>query len=196
MITRQHSEALAVWALRSGVWDYFVKPVPDGDLRKCLESLAQLPIRGNDQQSRNVLKQAASLPAETRFRGPCDPQEDTALENAIAYVERNLSQKIAQSAVARECQMSIWQFSRQFRKCFGTTFQEYVQQRRMMEAVKLLKNPSASVTDVCFAVGFVDPSYFTRVFRRFVGMSPSCYKDHLNDVSAALETDSAPVLAK
>lgn len=58
--------------------------------------------------------------------------------------------------------------------------------RRMTEAVRLLKNPSASVTDVCYTVGFRDLSYFTRTFRRYVGMTPSRYKTDLEALHTSL----------
>ena len=66
------------------------------------------------------------------------------------------------------------------------TFQEYVVRRRMQEAMRLLKHPSAAVTDVCFAVGYTDLSYFTRTFRRYIGTSPSVYKNQLNNVRQEL----------
>jgi two-component system response regulator YesN len=46
----------------------------------------------------------------------------------------------------------------------------------MEQAKRLLANPSMPVADVAAAVGFNDPSYFTRVFRRQEGVSPSEYR--------------------
>src|SRR5262245_45874954 len=42
MFTREHSEALAVWAFRSRVWNYFVKPVPTQEIEESLTALAQI----------------------------------------------------------------------------------------------------------------------------------------------------------
>ena len=44
------------------------------------------------------------------------------------------------------------------------------------EAKVLLANPQNNVADVCFQLGFEDPSYFSRVFKKITGMSPSQYK--------------------
>jgi AraC-like DNA-binding protein len=68
------------------------------------------------------------------------------------------------------------------------TFQEYLVQRRVQEAIRLLKNPSASIADVCYTVGFGDQSYFTRTFRRYVGTAPSAYRRQLDEVDASLRT--------
>jgi AraC-like DNA-binding protein len=82
--------------------------------------------------------------------------------------------------------MTPFQFSRQFKQTYGMTFQEFLIRRRMTEAVRLLKNPSASVTDVCYTVGFRDLSYFARTFRRYVGMTPSRYKTDLEALHTSL----------
>jgi AraC-like DNA-binding protein len=58
---------------------------------------------------------------------------------------------------------------------------------RILEACRLLRNPNANVTKVAYSVGFNDASYFSRVFRRFIGVSPSSY-------SAEFEPDNASEL--
>jgi two-component system response regulator YesN len=56
------------------------------------------------------------------------------------------------------------------------TFVDYLTSYRLSQAKRLLANPDMPVTDVAAAVGFDDPSYFTRVFRREEGLSPSEYR--------------------
>src|SRR5690606_4338825 len=60
---------------------------------------------------------------------------------------------------------------------YGLTFQEYVIRFRLREAGRLLKNPNAQVSEVAYLVGFNDPSYFTKVFRRYTGVSPSQFAE-------------------
>jgi AraC-like DNA-binding protein len=82
--------------------------------------------------------------------------------------------------------MTSSQFSRVFKLTHGTTFQEYVLRRRISQAIRLLQNPSASVTDICYTVGFNDQSYFTRTFRRYIGTSPTTYRNNLKTAHASL----------
>jgi AraC-like DNA-binding protein/ActR/RegA family two-component response regulator len=188
LVTEQHSEALAVWALRTRVWDYFVKPLQEEDLFHCLELLSQLPSRSAKRGPRQMIQRPCAIPQEARFRGSAHARPDCRVDPARQYIESNLGKKIAQSMVAELCGMSPSEFSRCFRKVYGLTFQEYLIQRRVQEAIKLLKNPSASITDVCYTVGFGDQSYFTRTFRRYVGTAPSAYRRQLDEVDASLRT--------
>jgi AraC-like DNA-binding protein len=69
--------------------------------------------------------------------------------------------------------MSPFRFSREFKKTFGKTFRDYLIDYRLKEACRLLENPAATITDVTYAVGFNDPSYFSRVFKQRFGVTPS-----------------------
>jgi AraC-like DNA-binding protein len=97
-------------------------------------------------------------------------------ERAISFVEENLAEKISLREVAQMCGLGRFQFSRAFKQDLGTTFREFLIQRRVSRALQLFGNRKASVTEVAFAAGFNDLSYFARVFRRFVGVSPSLYR--------------------
>jgi Helix-turn-helix domain len=78
--------------------------------------------------------------------------------------------------VALLCNMSPSRFCREFKAAFDATFVEYLANYRMQQAKRLLANPRMPVADVAVAVGFNDPSYFTRVFRKQEGASPSEYR--------------------
>jgi two-component system response regulator YesN len=74
---------------------------------------------------------------------------------------------------AAACGMAAFKFGREFKEEFGMDFREYVLRHRVREACRLLENPNASVTEICYAVGFSEPAYFSRMFKRLVGRSPS-----------------------
>ncbi len=171
MCTEEHSEALAIWALRSRVWDYFVKPIDPIQIDQTVDSLARL-AKGQPEGERRVpILPAISVPVEARFRPESKPP--VAMERVADFIERQLSRPISQKEAARLCDMNPSQFSRSFKKAFGTTFQAYLMERRLEKARRLLHNRSASVTDVCWAIGLRDTSYFGRLFKRQFGTSPS-----------------------
>lgn len=174
MCTEHHSESLAIWALRSRVWDYFVKPVDPEKVLACIAKLHRLRS-GNEQSPRRLVLPPPSIPVEARFHNRL-PQEERATLPAIAYVKRNLHQRIREEHVAELCHMTRCQFSRAFRQTHGVTFQEFMIKHRVKEATRLLRNRHASITDICWTVGFRDASYFSRVFRRYTGQTPSEFR--------------------
>jgi AraC-like DNA-binding protein len=95
---------------------------------------------------------------------------------AISYIDGHLAEKLTEHELAVYCDMSSIKFSRGFRRAFGMTFQEYLLRLRINESQRLLRNPKASVVDVSYTVGFRDQSYFCRVFKRFVGMTPTLFR--------------------
>jgi len=186
MVTGQHSEDLAVWAFRSRVWDYFTKPLQVAAVLECFRTILSLPRKLQQDAPREFVIRQCSLPTDTRFQETSKSKDGRLVNTAIAYVEQNLHNKVSQTEVARRCGVSSCQFSRIFKQVHGTTFQEYVLRRRMGQAIKLLQNPSASITDVCYTVGFNDLSHFTRIFRRYTGVAPSAYRKNLKTAHASL----------
>lgn len=177
MITVEHSESLAVWALRVRVWDYLVMPVRQEDLcaRLAMLSAAQgAPTPGN------------SAAATHTIATDTDPLLSRRLEAgkiachrvlpALSFLEANYSEKVTLRRAAQLCGLGPYQFSRAFKHEQGTTFREFLIIHRISKAIRMLEHSDASVTEVAFSVGFNDLSYFARMFRRYLGVCPSDYR--------------------
>lgn len=175
MCTMQCSSELAIWALRVRVFDVLVKPLMLGEVDRCLERILEA-VRARRLQSARIPRPfLAQMPIEARYR----PRTTSSarLQRAVAHIGKHYTQHVSESEVARICEMSPSRFCREFKAAFGVTFVEYLSRHRVTAAKRLLGNRSMSVTDVAAAVGFTDPSYFTRVFRKITGDSPSEYRD-------------------
>jgi AraC-like DNA-binding protein len=175
MITEDHSEELAVWALRMRVWDYMVAPVSVDDLCLRFAVFSQAaPAVHEEIWAESTSASSWNVPGQRGER----PHEDRGCRfmPAISFVDENMAEKISLGKVAQMCGLGPFQFSRAFKQEQGTTFREFLIQRRINRALHLFNNPQASVTDVAFAVGFNDLSYFARMFRRVTGFSPSLYR--------------------
>jgi AraC-like DNA-binding protein len=171
-LTLQHSETLAVWSFRSRVLDYLVKPISRGELHRSLQTLRYVMDFRVNQRSRVLSNNIAPIPPEIPHTVRSD---DVRLLPALYYVQQNFRFKVKNETVSELCGMSPFRFSRSFSEIYGLTFQDYVVRYRILESCRLLKSPSANVTDVAYAIGFNDASYFSRTFRRHVGMTPSSY---------------------
>jgi AraC-like DNA-binding protein len=93
-------------------------------------------------------------------------------------IDRAYSSDLDVPALARSAHVSEAHFSRSFRAAFGQTPHRYLLSRRMERAKALLRRDDLSVTDVCLAVGFSSLGSFSTQFRRFVGTSPTAYREH------------------
>lgn len=174
LLTLQNSAELSLWALRSRVFDLLVKPAVAGEVDRMLARVVGALHARNSQKERKPQVVIAQLPTESRYR----PTETGAarLQAAVTYVAKHYLRPISGSEVATLCSMSPSRFCREFKALFNVTFVEYLADYRMEQAKRLLANPSISVGDVAVAVGFSDPSYFTRVFKRQEGIAPSEYR--------------------
>ena len=99
---------------------------------------------------------------------------------AIHFIHENLEKPLTLKQVSRESGMSKYHFARIFKSVTGESFKTYHNHKRIEKAKDLLMRPANNITDVCYATGFNDLSYFNRVFRKFEGMNPSLYKRKIN----------------
>lgn len=169
MISCVHSEELAIWALRMQVREYFVAPLSAQEVRSVVGALESQLCKDAGVLDLPQFRRFA-LPADCRYH---NSSQKTSVMPAINYVQTNLHEKIREAEVAQLCRMSPFKFSREFKRCYGMTFQEYLITMRMKKASELLINPNVLVADVAYQVGFRDPSYFTRLFKKYNGISPS-----------------------
>lgn len=175
MLTEQHSEALAVWALRGRVWDYLVKPLAAEEICHRVTHLSKLLKDEVNHTPRKMLMPQHTIPIEARFRATRENHK--CLFPVMNYIETHYHEKIPFNELAELCGMRASQFSRLFKREHGMTFREFLIRYRIDKAKHFLQHPSASIVDVAFAVGFNDHSHFSRMFRRYVGMSPSTFRE-------------------
>jgi len=176
MLTVQHSESLAVWAFRSRVWDYLVKPISRIEMDRCIASLREmLQMQAVQMEPRSPTRINPLIPEENRNNGPRG-NSPLLLASVIEYVEKRFREKISSGEAAGMCKLTPFQFSRVFKETYGMTFQEYVLRYRIREACRLLKNPATEIAEVASLTGFNDPSYFGKIFRRYLSCSPSQYQ--------------------
>jgi len=167
-------------------------------LREALLSLPRLS-EGRDSLFR-MMKDAFFLLADgdefARFRGEtllvCALQQLTVLAShssgrrpdvitgAIQYIHDHIAENISLDEAARACGLSLSRFKTCFKEVTGSTPREYINQVKVRRAQRLLAE-GMNVTDAAMAMGFNTPNYFSVVFRKFTGMSPTEYLKALNN---------------
>ncbi len=123
-----------------------------------------------------------------RCAGPADHPPvtvgDPGLHAAVLYVDRHFREPLRLADVAARAHLSPNYFSERFRAYTGTTFQTYLQDRRLRFAHSLLTATTLSVTEVCHAAGFNSLAHFGRAYRRHYGAPPSTRRRRGPDVTS------------
>jgi AraC family L-rhamnose operon transcriptional activator RhaR/AraC family L-rhamnose operon regulatory protein RhaS len=95
---------------------------------------------------------------------------------AISHLESNYQEPIDTGRLAQIAQMSRRNFMRSFQAAMGNSPIAHLIQLRVNRATGLLRRTDHSVTEIAFQVGFSDGNYFTRQFRKLLGVTPSEYR--------------------
>ncbi|MCR4908110.1 MAG: helix-turn-helix domain-containing protein [Lachnospiraceae bacterium] len=93
--------------------------------------------------------------------------------------EGYMSQDISLEALSREANVSSYYLSRLFREETGETFMEYLTNLRLNKAKELLEGTEQSMKELCQAVGYADPNYFSRIFKKNTGLTPTEYREEV-----------------
>ncbi len=101
---------------------------------------------------------------------------DTEMELAMQYFNEHYNQEINIEAYAADRGMSVSWFIRSFKQYTHTTPMQYLVARRVNNAQMLLETTNYSITTIASIVGYDNPLYFSRIFHRQKGVSPSEYR--------------------
>jgi AraC-like DNA-binding protein len=112
----------------------------------------------------------AALRGDTNRRRPARP-----VDAARELLDASLDRQVTLLELARHAHTSPYHLHRRFREAFGVTPHEYLLRRRLERARDLLSE-GATVTETAEATGFSSPGYFSTVFRRRFGVTPTAFR--------------------
>lgn len=105
--------------------------------------------------------------------------DERRVKTAVEYIEEHYAEMISLDEIADNIHISKSECCRCFQRVLFMTPFEYLMQYRIYSALKILyKNPEASdsMNDLSFLCGFNTPSYFNRIFRKYLQITPSAFK--------------------
>ena len=105
-----------------------------------------------------------------------DKQSKRPIRMAVQYIEKNYKNKISLNTVADEVELSPVYLSHIFKKETGENFIDYLNGYRIKAAKELLKETNMSVKEISWEVGFQDATYFSKLFKKIVGIKPAEYR--------------------
>lgn len=149
-------------ALAAGLDRLLAAAHEPGPMQGLLADLAvsEIVVRLLQTQARRILLAPEAVPQGHRLR------------HVVEYVRANLHRDLSADELARLACLSRAQFFRAFRQELGLSPVEFILRERVAQACRLLRDGNRYFTDVAYRCGFSSPSYFNRVFKAVMGVSP------------------------
>lgn len=98
------------------------------------------------------------------------------------YVLQNYQKQISLSEICRDVNFSLSNVSILFEKNAGMSFRNYLQKIRMEKACELLTRTDKNIADIADLVGYSDPAFFYRVFKKLLNMTPQEYRNNTRSI--------------
>lgn len=155
-------------AIRSGVIDYILKPIDPQDLNNALATA----VAEIEQETPSP---DASAPETS------DSAKETVIANqvicdVIAYIKAHYLSSISLADIADQFYLSKEHLSRLFKKETGQNLFSYIMELKLTEGKRLLETTNMTLDDIAFHLGFSNGNYFSKVFKKNCGLSPSEYR--------------------
>lgn len=159
-------------ALRLGSADYLLKPIDYEELDNVLVKLVKR------LQATKVIRQAPQeivrhMVEEELQKSYCSP-----VDGARKYILIHIQESMSIDDIAQEVHLNPQYLMRLFKKETGYSILEYITDERIRMAKELLLKTEYPVNQVADTVGYANYSYFTKIFRRSVGVSPKKFREN------------------
>ena len=112
---------------------------------------------------------------------PVSPHIPEEIEAAVAYFNENYNTKVSVDDYAESLHISTNWFIRNFKQYMKISPAQYILSLRMVNAQSLLENTEYNIGEIAEIVGYDNPLYFSRVFKKEYGVSPAQYRKNLEE---------------
>lgn len=98
------------------------------------------------------------------------------VKKILGYIDENFTGDISLSFLSKKFNMSLGYLSALIKRETGKTYTDYIINKRLALAKELLKDATLSVEEIAYRVGYSDYFYFNKLFKKYVGITPSKYR--------------------
>jgi YesN/AraC family two-component response regulator len=162
LIGKKGDFSTAKRAIRLRVLNYILKPICDKELIETISEAITLP--------------ATEIEAGRRK----DPAKNEVVIGKVSqYIENHYTENISLKEAAEAVGYSDAYFCKMFKESFNMSFISYLNSYRTKKALELLDDVTVSIKDISTRAGYRDANYFTRIFKRTMGVTPSEYRERV-----------------
>lgn len=146
-------------ALSLGAVDYLLKPIKPDMMTTVLKKL-EVKLAGKVQEE--VIEQKE--------------EKVPVIEQIITEIQEHYTENITLTELAKKYGISVGYLSSLIKENVGLSYSDYVTARRIQKAKELLEDETLSIEQIAEQTGYNDYYYFTKVFKKTLGISPSKYR--------------------
>lgn len=150
-------------ALNLGVFRYLVKPSKMKELDEAMKSLTERLDKLGRSKEQEALEDTENA-------------NNFVVKQALSYIEQHYKEKLQLTDVAEKVYVSHWHLSKLLNST-GKSFSDLLNEVRIENAKKLMEDSSLHIADISERVGFADTAHFSRVFKKYTGMSAGEYRN-------------------
>ena len=144
-------------AVQHHAYDYLLKPIKEEDLARVMSSFAG---EGSEEEGDDSGA----------------PGFDRLIDNVISEIREHYMEDISLTSLASKYNVSMGRLSEMIKEHLKVNFSDYIASLRIQRAKELLRDESLSIQEIAEIVGYNDYFYFTKVFKKVEGISPSKYR--------------------
>ncbi|WP_162628154.1 hybrid sensor histidine kinase/response regulator transcription factor [Arcticibacterium luteifluviistationis] len=175
LLTSKSASTSQIEAFDMGIDDYITKPFNLNILETKVKSLIKNRQLLRDKWSKKIL----ASPSEIELPA----MEEQFIQKAIGFIEENIDDANFDSEqLELAMNMSRMQFYRKLKAIMNLSGTEFIRQVRLKRAIQLMDSGHFNVSEIAWQVGFNDPSYFSRCFKKEFGVSPLKYRKEGKDI--------------
>lgn len=130
---------------------------------------------------KSIQKQNVTPPGNKKYYSFTDRSKNNyqvrRVLQALEFINDHYAEKITLERVAQHVNFNPEYFNRLFKKIIHNTFINYLNHKRLENAQRFMNGTNLTLAEISYRVGFNDPYYFSKVFRKLFGMSPRQFRD-------------------
>ncbi|MCX7711210.1 MAG: response regulator transcription factor [Clostridia bacterium] len=152
-----------------------------GKVNKDISSLFKMIERCDSVRELNSILEEIALSVASKVNSFNNKSIKLILKKAVDYIQSHYSEQVSLNEVAEHAYVSTYYISRMFKKELGKNFVDYLNEIRIEKAKELLKDIRFKTYEVAEMVGIPDAHYFSKLFKKHEGVTPSEYRDSVGN---------------
>lgn len=160
---------------------FLLRPVHPSKIERVVRGLLRFSGKADSDEPAAPVKMSAPYPPKVLSKE---------ITSALLYIDANFRENLSLEDVADIVFLSSYYFSRLFKKEVGINFSNYLLDKKLTEAKRLLIESDQTILEISASLCFKDQSYFCKVFKKYTEQTPKQYRS-----AARIELDSRRAVA-